>query len=137
MPSKCVRSGLLVGLMTSIAAQADCTNETLKGQYTFTGRGFIEPGDPGVQRVHAGILVFDGAGKATGTQSSSRGGKIGHEKLTGTYRINADCSGNMTFESVPRPGAGIHWDVYVSQDGHGGHMLRTDDQSMAIRDFAM
>jgi len=51
------------------------------------GRGFIEPGQPGIQRVHYGIFVFDGTGKFSGKQSSSRGGKIGREKLQGTYTI--------------------------------------------------
>jgi hypothetical protein len=105
------------------------------GQYVFTGRGFIEPGDPGVPRVHYGVLVFDGAGKVSGKQSSSRGGKIGREKLQGTYTLDADCSGTMTFGSVAKPGAQIHWDVYVTQDGKTGHMIRTDDGSMAVRNF--
>ena len=50
-------------------------------------------------------------GKVTGKQSSSRGGKIGHEKLEGTYVLEADCSGTMTFGSVASPGGQIHWDV--------------------------
>ena len=119
----------------SAFAQAQCSPQLLKGQYLFTGRGYIEPGDPGVQRVHRGLLAFDGEGKVSGKQSSSRGGKIGHEKLQGTYTLDADCSGTMTFGSVANPGAQIHWDVYVSQDGKTGHMIRTDDGSMAIRSF--
>jgi len=41
----------------------------------------------------------------------------------------------MTFASVAKPGAHIHWDVYVTQDGKTGEMLRTDDGSMAVRSF--
>jgi hypothetical protein len=76
-------------LLTSLTqAQAEvCTTETLQGRYVFTGRGFIEPGEPGIQRVHYGIFVFDGTGKFSGKQSSSRGGKIGREKLRGTRSI--------------------------------------------------
>ena len=116
----------------SAFAQAQCSPQLLKGQYLFTGRGYIEPGDAS---VHRGLLAFDGEGKVSGKQSSSRGGKIGHEKLQGTYTLDADCSGTMTFGSVANPGAQIHWDVYVSQDGKTGHMIRTDDGSMAIRSF--
>jgi hypothetical protein len=117
------------------SAQAQCSLQVLKGQYVLAGRGYIEPGDPGVQRVHRGLLVFDGTGNVTGKQSSSRAGKIGHEKLQGTYTLDSDCSGTMTFGSVAKPGAQIHWDVYVTQDGKTGEMLRTDDGSMAIRSF--
>ncbi len=87
------------------------------------------------RRPHDGVLLFDGAGKVTGKQSSSRGGKIGHEKLQGTYALDADCTGAMTFGSVARPGSEIHWDVYVTPDGKRGHMIRTDGGSMAVRDF--
>ena len=85
--------------------------------------------------MHDGLLVFDGAGKVSGKQSSSRGGKIGREKLQGTYTLDADCSGTMTFGSVANPGGQIHWDVYVTQDGKTGHMMRMDDGSMAVRTF--
>lgn len=116
-------------------AQTQCSTQILKGQYIFAGRGFIEPGEPGVERVHRGVLVFDGTGNVSGKQSSSRAGKIGHEKLQGTYKLDADCSGTMTFGSVANPGGQIHWDVYATQDGRTGHMIRTDDGSMAVRSF--
>src|SRR4051794_17204924 len=70
-----------------IAAQEQCSVGTLNGQYLFTGRGFIEAVEPNVQRVHFGLLKFDGAGKLSGKQSSSRGGKIGRETLDGSYTL--------------------------------------------------
>jgi len=116
-------------------AQEQCSAQTLRGKYVLAGRGYMEPGDPGVQRVHRGLLVFDGVGNVSGKQSSSRAGKIGHEKLQGTYTLDADCSGTMTFASVAQPGAHVHWDVYVTPDGKTGEMLRTDDGGMAVRWF--
>jgi len=63
----------LVGLLApGAAAQTPCSTETLKGQYVFTGRGFIEPGDPGVQRAHDGVLSFDDAGGAPGATGPRR-----------------------------------------------------------------
>ncbi len=116
-------------------AQKQCTTSTLRGQYVFTGRGFIEPVEPGVQRMHYGIFVFDGAGKLSGKQSSSRGGKIGREKLEGTYTLDADCSGTMTFGFILKPDSQTHWDIYVTKDGKTGHMIRMDDGAMAVRSF--
>ena len=122
-------------LPTICLAQEQCTTQKLQGQYVFVGRGFIEAADPGVQRNHYGIFVFDGSGKFTGKQSSSRGGKIGREKLEGTYTLDADCSGTMTFGSYVNPGAQIHWDIYVTKDGTKGHMIRMDEGNMAVRSF--
>jgi len=134
-PNVAILLGFLAMAPITTLAHAQCSMQTLKGQYVFTGRGYIEPDDPGVQRVHRGVLVFDGAGNVSGKQSSSRGGKIGREKPQGTYTLDADCSGTMTFGPVANPGAQIHWDVYVTQDGRLGHMIRTDAGSMAVRTF--
>ena len=130
---------LMLGFMTLAPtvslAQEQCTTGTLRGQYVFTGRGFIEPIEPGVQRMHYGIFVFDGAGKLSGKQSSSRGGKIGREKLEGTYTLDADCSGTMTFAFLNRPASQTHWDMYVTEDGRTGNIIRMDDGAMAVRSF--
>jgi hypothetical protein len=132
-----------LGLMASFIAvtpavsfaEEQCTTQKLQGQYVFTGRGFIEAADPGVQRHHYGVFIFDGSGKFTGKQSSSRGGKIGREKLDGSYTLEGDCSGTMTFGSYLNPGTQIHWDIYVTKDGTKGHMIRMDEGNMAVRSF--
>jgi hypothetical protein len=86
--------------------------------------------------MHYGIFVFNGAGKLSGKQSSSRGGKIGREKLEGTYTLDADCSGTMTFSFQKKPAADqTHWDLYVTEGGRSGHIIRMDDGSMAVRSF--
>jgi hypothetical protein len=121
--------------LPAIAAAAPCSVASLQGQYVFTGRGFIELLEPGIQRVHYGLFVFDGKGAFAGKQSSSRGGKIGREKLQGTYTLDADCSGTMTFNSILNPAAQIHWDVYVTEDGKRGYMIRMDEGNMAVRSF--
>lgn len=137
----------LVFMNSGLAAQdaspkQQCSNELLTGRYIFTGRGYIEPIEPSVERVHYGLLEFDGHGNLTGKQSSSRGGRIGHEDLAGTYVIKADCTGTLTFRHVARPGAdtygpGVdtHWDMYVTSDGRKGNIIRTDAGTMAVRSF--
>jgi hypothetical protein len=127
--------GFIGGVPALSAAQEPCSTATLQGQFVFTGRGFIEAAEPGIQRVHYGIFVFDGAGKLTGKQSSSRGGKIGREKLRGTYSLEADCTGTMEFGLVPNHGGQTHWDLYVSEDHKLGHIIRMDEGSMAVRSF--
>ena len=114
-------------------AQAACDSGTLKGRFVFTGRGFIEAVEPGIQRVHYGTFEFDGAGKLTVRQSSSRGGKIGREKLQGSYTLDADCSGTVTLGGVV--GAQTHWDMYITEDRRRGHLIRMDEGNMAVRTF--
>lgn len=142
--TKCLARLLLGALVVTLSAcaqlqtQQTCTTNTLKGQYAFTGRGDIEPVDPGVLRMHYGIYVFDGSGTISGVQSSSRGGKIGRrETVSGTYTVDSDCTGTVTFGALLSTTAGgaTHWDLFVTKDGQKGNMIRTDAGSMAIRNF--
>src|SRR5438270_7325728 len=120
-----IRTALLLGLLSVFheCLAAPCGAGTLQGQYVFTGRGFIEALEPGVQRMHYGVFIFDGRGAFVGKQSSSRGGKIGREKLQGIYTLDDDCSGTMTFNSILNPKAQIRWDIYITEDGKRGHMI--------------
>jgi len=130
-----ITPALLAISLTSAWAQESCSVTSLKGQYVFTGRGFIEAVQPGVQRMHYGVFIFDGTGKFTGKQSSSRGGKIGREKLEGAYTLDADCTGTMTFGGIMDPSRNVHWDLYVTEDRKRGHMIRMDEGNMAVRSF--
>jgi hypothetical protein len=126
---------LALSASASAAAAETCNLGSLQGRFVFTGRGFIEAVQPDVQRVHYGIFVFDGAGNFTGKQSSSRGGKIGREKLEGTYTLDADCTGTMTFGGIMNPSSQVHWDLYVTEDHKRGHIIRMDEGNMAVRSF--
>ena len=50
---------LAIGLAlvsSSAGAQAPCDAAALNGRYVFTGRGFIEAVQPGIQRMHYGVF---------------------------------------------------------------------------------
>jgi hypothetical protein len=130
---------ILLLASTFVAARSEelCSVGVLKGSYIFAGRGFIEAVEPTIQRVHYGVFIFDGAGRLSGKQSSSRGGKIGREKLEGTYTLDADCTGTLTFATVGygKPGFETHWDLYVTEDHKRGHIVRMDEGNMAVRSF--
>lgn len=118
------------------SAHAECSPGTLQGQYIFSGRGFIEPLAPTVQRVHSGYFVFDGAGNLAGKETSSRGGTIaGGQTLKGTYALSADCSGEIIMDSLALPHLQTHWDIFVTADGKKANMICTDAGSMAVRSF--
>jgi hypothetical protein len=117
-------------------AHAECSPGTLQGQYIFSGRGFIEPLAPTVQRVHSGLFVFDGVGNLSGMETSSREGIIAtSQTLKGTYSLNENCSGKIIMDSLALPNLQTHWDVFVTADGKKANMIRTDAGSMAVRSF--
>jgi hypothetical protein len=135
-----VRAAMLVAIWCSSTAgspdtAAKCTAATLSGRYVFAGQWIIEPIEPGIERIHYGQFVFDGQGKVSGKQSSIRGGKIGRENLEGSYVLDRDCSGSMTFRFLNKPDTDTRWDMYVTESGRLGHIIRMDKGAMAVRTF--
>jgi hypothetical protein len=105
-------------------AQQECSAEKLQGRYVFTGQG---------SNLHYGAFDFDGAGKFLGKQTSLRHAVAQRETLSGTYTLDADCTGTMTL--VGQPGGTAHWDVFVTADGRKGRMIRTDSGATGVRIF--
>ena len=76
------------------AAQArSCSLHRASGTYGFTTSGTI----PTLGAVAAvGHVSLDANGNLTGAQTASFNGAIVPETLSGTYTINADCTGSAT-----------------------------------------
>ncbi len=119
-------SFLLISPMAQSAegAQEACSAEKLQGRYVFTGQG---------SNLHYGAFDFDGAGKFLGKQTSLRHAVAQRETLSGTYTLDADCTGTMTLQG--QPGGTAHWDVFVTADGKKGRMIRTDSGATGVRTF--
>ena len=84
--------------------------------------------------LHYGAFDFDGSGKFLGMQTSLRyKTSVQRENLSGTYTLEADCTGTMTLEG--QLGGTAHWDVLVTQDGKKGRMIRTDSGARGVRTF--
>jgi len=125
-----IGAGLMLGCLLLIppvasATQQGCSAEKLQGRYVFTGQGI---------NLHYGAFDFDGAGGFSGKQTSLRH-KISmqREALSGTYTLDADCTGTMTLEG--QLGGTAHWDVFVTSDGKKGRMIRTDAGATGVRTF--
>ena len=79
-----------------------CSNATLRGDYGFTITGTRPTGPPPApieQFVGLAIARFDGHGGLTQDVGSSHGsirGDSPNDTGSGTYSLNADCSGTMT-----------------------------------------
>jgi len=111
--------GLLTFKMTPVArAQNACSVASVQGSYGLAVDGFFYDVN-GFQGVYdsAGVAVADGAGGITGTDTVNiDGSPTRGRKFTGTYTVNADCSGTMILKDST--GAPItNMDMVVSNAG--------------------
>jgi hypothetical protein len=124
-----IGASLILGSSLLIAplahgAQPACSVEKLQGRYVFTGQGI---------NLHYGAFDFDGAGKFSGKQTSLRHAVAQRETLSGSYTVDADCTGTMSLQG--QSGGTAHWDVFVTYDGKKGRMIRTDSGVTGVRTF--
>jgi hypothetical protein len=90
-------------VMTTGAAQANCSNATIQGNWTFTVHGnALTPNGAAVARIDGvGIITFDGFGNlrqqdfivVNGVHPPPDGF---HRNESGTYQVGADCTGIAT-----------------------------------------
>jgi hypothetical protein len=125
-----IGASLMLGCFLLISPEASATQEAcsagkLQGRYVFTGQGI---------NLHYGAFDFDGAGGFSGKQTSLRNKtSMQREALSGTYTLDADCTGTVTLEG--QLGGTAHWDLYVTSDGKKGRMIRTDAGAKGVRTF--
>jgi hypothetical protein len=115
-------------------AGQQCTEQTLTGGYGYSFSGFIGPftGTPtpsffGVGRVGAvGLATFNGAGSLTARDTLARSGTpaIRHAG-TGTYGVNADCTGHASIDLTSDPNSTpvdfehLEFDFMIVPGAHG------------------
>jgi hypothetical protein len=80
------------------AATRNCSLATLKGSYGYTAAGTI----PGVgDFVAVGIFASDGAGQVSGADTAAASiGVTEQRTFSGTYAVDADCTGSFTLQFV-------------------------------------
>lgn len=117
-------SFFLLGLAPEIRAQ--CSVATLSGTYGYTASGSAIGIGP---VVSAGVWTFDGAGNFTLVDTESLNGTIIRRNLTGTYTVQANCTGSFTFS------AGNTDDVVVVGGGAEVLLIDTDPGTAIIGDL--
>lgn len=85
--------------------EGSCSNASVAGKwgYTYTGTVVLQTG--GVPVAAVGQFTLDADGNLSGTQTRSNGGVSAQEAITAKVTVNADCTGNGSFN------------VYQSQNG--------------------
>ncbi len=89
-------SGLAVlAVLASVDAEAgECSVASVKGHYTYAMQGIDAAGKP---YGEIGQEHYDGAGKVVTKLIKAGSAKVDDD--TGTYTVNEDCTGSITFAS--------------------------------------
>jgi hypothetical protein len=122
--------------LVSGAAQAACSNRTIRGDYAFTVQGNVlsEDGSRVVGLINGvGIISFDGNGNlaqqdyvlinAVQIPGGATNPSGFHTDQTGTYKVNADCTGDAVIRTGP--GNELNLALVVSNGGNSLHSVVT------------
>jgi len=102
-----------------------CSLRTLKGTYAYHCSGVHLGSGQSVSVAFAGQDHYNGDGTLTGVYSFSENGVISRNiAYTGTYTVNADCTG--TYTSVDENGVVGHLDLFFGHDGEEVSFVVTD-----------
>jgi hypothetical protein len=112
-------AALILGI--SPRAKADCSDATLSGHhfaYISTGSLVTPPSFAGPY-AEVGVQYFDvkgadGKGAVSFTFNASQNGSIGPGTATGTYSVNADCTGTFSESS---DGFTSHFNFVIDSNG--------------------
>lgn len=86
---------MLAGCSSYVSAQGTCSDSHILSGYGFSIAGTnIEQH---LQYALTGTFEADGRGHFTGNGMQSISGDVSRAVFTGTYHVNADCSGSATF----------------------------------------
>jgi hypothetical protein len=79
-----------------LQGNANCSDAGLKGITGFQGGGFYS-GSSLTPIAFAGQVKADGLGNMSGTEKGSFGGTVFSTSISGTYAVNANCTGTAAF----------------------------------------
>ena len=101
-----------------------CSNRSLLGDYGFVVEGLLLPA-PGVALPGRGVTMthFDGEGNLTQVDSLIINGipVSDWSPVTGTYHVNADCTGTMNL--LPSSGGFVNLRIVVVRQGKEVHTV--------------
>jgi hypothetical protein len=131
-------ASLALGLAPSAKADdksevATCSDATIKGAFARTDQGFVIPPNSGpLPLAGLSLMTFDGNGRWTATGSASlNGNQFPPATSTGSYTVNADCTGYYQPDVAPPGRTGKAFFVIVDR-GNGFQVLPLDQTASII-----
>ena len=126
MKQTCISLLMFASVIVGAAPYAEarqCSNASLKGAYGFQGFATIVPA--GTPRAIIGRFVLDGVGSWSATLTMNDNGTIRRITDSGTYNVNADCTGTLS----PVSGS---VEIVIVDKGKEFYQLRTDPASVVL-----
>jgi hypothetical protein len=108
-----------------------CSEATLHGTYLFAADGVEIKGNDQLPFAYAGYEVFDGNGKVNQVFTLNINGKkvIRNETISGTYSVEADCTGTATYAD------GTRFDQFIAPDGSELTFVGTHPKRLVTASF--
>ena len=125
---------LLFGTGSKLSAADSCSTSTTVGKYIVVCDGYLTPG-PNAPLAPAKVLSVGSsnfAGEVNATGTVNLGGVIVTQQVTGTEKVNSDCTGSITYtQTINGQRAGsISFTFVVSENGNRIDGLSTDPGSV-------
>ena len=117
--SPVVLSAMLAACIAPTTQARECSNATLEGAYGFTAGSIILPN--GTPRSAIVRWQFDGKGNFTNAITQNNNGNVIHATDSGTYTVNADCTGKIFTDGSTRT-----IEILVVNGGTEFYSVRTD-----------
>ena len=113
------------------ASGAKCSEATLDGTYLFAADGVGIKGNEQRPFAIAGYEVYDGNGKVKAVVSLNINGKqvIRKETVSGTYSVEADCTGTATYADGTRD------DQFIAPDGSEFTFVQIHPKNLVTASF--
>ena len=125
---------LLFATGSKLSAADSCSTSTTVGKYIVVCDGYLTPG-PNAPLTPAKVLSVGSsnfAGEINATGTVNIGGVIVTQQVTGTEKVNPDCTGTVTYtQTINGQRAGsISFTFVVSENGNRIDGLSTDTGSL-------
>jgi hypothetical protein len=121
---------LLFSKSSTLTAADFCSTSTTVGKYLVVCDGYLTPG-PNAPLTPAKVLSVGSsnfAGEINATGTVNIGGQVVTQQVTGTEKVNSDCTGSVTYSQTingQRAGS-ISFTFVVSENGNRIDGLSTD-----------
>jgi hypothetical protein len=119
---------LALAVSSTLTAHASaCSNSTIQDTYAFTIHGQIFVPDGSILLVDGlAKTTFDGQGNLTQLDAVAVNGNVapGWRTSTGTYSVDADCTGNFTVSNGDQ--APVHLQMIIARSGDTIHAMVID-----------
>ncbi len=127
-------TALALGIAPTATAQGNkgCNNATVLGTFAYTITGsFVAAPAPLGPYAEVGAQTFDGNGNTSATGMSNTNGSVASATRTGTYTVNADCTGTFSFQIAP--GISSHYFFVIANDGSAYQAVCLDPVAVITR----